>query len=850
MRPYLIVLTLFILSISKAQVSDDFSDGNFTANPDWGGDADKFTLDNGELRSNSNMVSDVFYLSTQSTLAKGDLEWRFRINLKLSTSGANYTDVYLMADNENLEKVLNGYFIRVGNTKDEISLYKVLGGTQTQLTNGTDGKTHNKDIIVKVTKGSFGSWAVSADYTAGTTFENEGTATDNDITTSSHFGFLIKQSTSSFHLKHFFDDIYVGPQIVEKKKPSINSANAFNDSVIVLTADELVNTFGTSFLLNNGYGSPSSVQVDGSTITLTYATKFLNNSYELNITMLSDLKGNLLDTLLKFDYFKASTPSKGDILISEIFADPTPSVGLPELEYIELYNASSRFMSLENLTFSDGGNPAVFPKINIAPGAYLIVKKLVEETQYASFGDAIGLSGFPALNNSGDRLSIRSPEGEIIDSVSYTTKYYHDEIKRQGGYSLELTDFTSFCGEIDNWTASTDATGGTPGKQNSVLGLNPDQEAPEILSVVISAKNEIKITLDENLYPSLVVNMDNFMLEGDASNPVSILENKVEHTLTLSFIDDFEANRKYSLLINNLSDCKGNGKTLVTKEIVSTERAVTGDILINELLFNPKNDGVDFVELYNNSEKYIDLKDHSMARFVIERKDEKQISDVTFIVYPHQFTLLTTDSTSTKSDYASTKNLFQVSSLPSLSNDAGTVLLLDEFGIALDSVPYSEDQHFELLNDVDGVSLERISFKGKSYNPTNWHSASSSVGFATPGYQNSQFIDLSISTSSFTLESKTISPDGDGHQDVLSLTYSTDSQGHVLNGYVFDLSGRLVYQAFNNETLGNNGVLNWDGIKENGIKTAIGNYILLLETFNLDGKVTKKKLAFSIVGVF
>jgi hypothetical protein len=72
--PFLLILTCFTLA-GFSQLTDDFTDGDFTTNPTWSGDVSKFTIDNEELRSNSNTVSDNFYLSTPSTLAQGDIEW-------------------------------------------------------------------------------------------------------------------------------------------------------------------------------------------------------------------------------------------------------------------------------------------------------------------------------------------------------------------------------------------------------------------------------------------------------------------------------------------------------------------------------------------------------------------------------------------------------------------------------------------------------------------------------------------------------------------------------------------------------------------------------------------------------
>ncbi|MDB0055065.1 lamin tail domain-containing protein, partial [Bacteroidia bacterium] len=519
--PFLLILTCFTLA-GFSQLTDDFTDGDFTTNPTWSGDVSKFTIDNEELRSNSNTVSDNFYLSTPSTLAQGDIEWQFRVNMKFSTSGANYTDVFLMADNTDLSAVSNGYFVRIGNTDDEVSLYKIVAGTETQLTDGTDDKTHNKNINLKVTKGAFGTWAIHADYTGGSNYQIEGSVTDNDITSSAHFGFLIKQSVASFHLSHFYDDIYVGPLLIDTQNPTILSTESLDANTIKITADEALNTASTVFTLNNGYGSPDNVTVNGNEILLTYTTALINSSYQLTIDLLGDLAANKLDTVVLFDYFIASKPKPGDLLFTEIFADPTPTIGLPEEEFFEIYNTSSEPLDLENCTFSDGGTPAVFPQVTIASQAYLILVKSGNESLFTSYGDVIELDGYPALNNSGDNLELRNANGSLLDAVNYTDDYYNDDLKKQGGYSMELIDFSTSCSPTDNWTASTDASGGTPGKQNSVLGANPDQQAPQILSVLISESNEITVTLDENIHPGLAANQNNFEIVETGSNPVNI----------------------------------------------------------------------------------------------------------------------------------------------------------------------------------------------------------------------------------------------------------------------------------------------------------------------------------------
>tara|TARA_B110000902_G_scaffold67923_1_gene80588 strand:- start:928 stop:3480 length:2553 start_codon:yes stop_codon:yes gene_type:complete len=844
------ILTLCVVSTVWAQFTEDFSDGDFTINPTWSGNVAKFTIENEELRSNSNDVSDLFYLSTASSAAQGDLEWRFRVNMKLNTSGANYTDVFLMADKANLSTVTTGYFLRIGNTKDEISLYKIVAGTETQLTDGSDNKTHNKNIRIKVTKGAFGSWAVSADYLGGEAYELEGTAIDNDVTSNAYFGFLIKQSTTSFHLKHYFDDIYVGNLIVDTQKPAILTTIATNKNTISLSANEAVNTLGTVFSLNKGYGSPDNVVENRNEITLSYTNNLVNDNYELTIKLLSDLAGNRLDTVVKFSYLQLEIPQAGDVLINEIFADPTPKIGLPGAEYVEIVNYSTHTFNLENCTFSDGGTPASLPKSQIAPGDYALLVKDGTEVFFAAYTNVIPVSGFPALNNSGDALELKNANGELLDAVTYTDDFYRNSDKKDGGYALERISFVSDCSAASNWIASTAPSGGTPSVINSVFGKNPDNTAPQLLGAIIIGSNNIELLLNEEPTGTFDFDITNFTLEPSSEQPTNVIFTQAINTITLTFASTLEVNTIYQLRIASLEDCVGNSRTDINTELVSTSPAVMGDLLINELLFNPKEDGVDFIEIYNASKKYIDLSTLSVARYTDEREIEVDVSPNKEILYPREYVAICIDSNAIKTAYKAARNLVQLKSLPPMSNDDGTILLLDYSGSVLDSVRYSEDQHFALLSDVNGVSLERINFEGKSYDPSKWHSASASVGFATPGYENSQFVDVSAVEGKIHLQRNTFSPDADGYEDLLIISYDLNTNGTVLNGYVYDLAGRLIYQPVNNKTLSSSGFVSWDGIIENGTKIPVGNYIILLEAFNLDGKTSRKKLAFSVLGNF
>ncbi len=125
------LLSCFLASIGIAQINENFNDGDFTNNPTWNGNTNDYSVISGKLRSNNLVVNSKYYLSTSNTVAN-NCQWEFYINLQLNTSSLNYTDVFLVSNNSDLSSTanINGYFLRLGGTKDEINLYKRTGTTE------------------------------------------------------------------------------------------------------------------------------------------------------------------------------------------------------------------------------------------------------------------------------------------------------------------------------------------------------------------------------------------------------------------------------------------------------------------------------------------------------------------------------------------------------------------------------------------------------------------------------------------------------------------------------------------------------------------------------------------------
>jgi hypothetical protein len=142
-----------------------------------------------------------------------------------------------------------------------------------------------------------------------------------------------------------------------------------------------------------------------------------------------------------------------------------------------------------------------------------------------------------------------------------------------------------------------------------------------------------------------------------------------------------------------------------------------------------------------------------------------------------------------------------------------------------------------MLKDKEGVSLERISLSEPTINSDNWKSASSTAGFATPGYLNSNARPENIfDENTILVEPEIFSPNVPG-QDFVQINYRFDQSALAANIKIVDQQGRLIKEVANNETLGFEGFFRWEGDRDDGNKARMGYYFVWFETFNLDGTV-------------
>jgi hypothetical protein len=575
--------------------------------------------------------------------------------------------------------------------------------------------------------------------------------------------------------------------------------------------------------------------------------------YRMQVKNLSDCTGNSIrDTLIYFGM--GLEPGFNDILITEILVDEIPSVGLPESEYIEILNATDQLISIKNTFIYTNSELYMLPENNLSPGEYYILIPKTKVELFRNFPRILIMNRFPRLNNDGKDLIIYNRDHGTIFSMQYDNTWYKYADKSNGGYSIEMIDIGNPCGDINNWTASESGFGGTPGEINSVRSDNPDLTRPKILSAHALEKETITVIFNEKLHANCFHDLEVFVNNHNMTG-LWAYDTLEFNSLEISLPDEPAGTLKYELSLSGIKDCVGN---LMENEANSIQVSVPGDpgpgdVVINEILFDSKPGGIDWIEIYNRSEKHLNLKDWYLSgeNFPTEDHENVIVKDH-FILNPFSFLVLTANIEKVINDFPKTEreHCIEISNLPGLHDQSGDISIWASEDIKLDEMHYSDEQHNLFLRDTEGISLERISPDISSNDMENWHSASSNSGFGTPTEINSQFRNAGGIANQIEISPRIISPDQDGFNDMLQITLSNQKPGYFTNIYIYNIRGMLIKTLVKGRLLGIIENITWDGFIDNGNIADPGHYILLLELFHPDGDMLMEKMNFVVAQKF
>lgn len=822
----LLLLWFSLGHFCNAQFVDSFSDSNFYAAPAWEGDSSHFTINAQhqlQLLAPSTSTRSQLRTSSQAIHAAS---WEWWARLEFNPSSTNYADVYLASDQAHLDGPLNGYFVRIGNTTDEVSLYRQTGSTRSKIIDGRDGllNRNNNLLKVKVERDAQGVWQLWADSSGtGQQYVLEGTASDLVHNTSTWFGLRLVYTATRAD-KFYFDDFEVlGGAIPDTIAPRVTRSALVGDRGWELKfsewprADELLHPSSYQLI---GYGTPLALNPGPDTsIYLEWLQPFPSPALlELDVR-LSDSASNLLDTTLQLLNRQLQA---GDVVFNELMADPTPVVGLPEAEFVELYNPTDFPISLGGWLLSDPGTDGILPDFVLQPKTFVLLVPSNGLALWEGYGPVLPVNPWPALNNDQDWLRLRSNTGLLLDSVYYHVSWLGNVVKQQGGWSYERISPSSSCINSSNWKASVHPNGGSPGQPNSILGSPLPPPIPQLQYALWLTGDSLLLRFSQAVQPGLL------LLDGE----ITLLppSNSLQQQWLLPMPSHLTAATSVMLSTSDWHNCHGQASPHAQFRIGKGEAAQAGELLFNEIYYRPAANGTSYFELYNASHRNIDLSKCliSAANSDWQATQAIPLNNLPFVLFPGQYMVFCRDTLALQRDFGAVplQKRLQMSSWPTINQSGGRLLLLDQAGQTIDQLLFHDSLHHPLLGETRGMALEKLegSFQ------TNFSSAQSSIR-GTPGQKNSRTYLAQDLKAGFWAEPAMIRPD---QWEQTRIQFSATGT-KMLKIEVLDTGGKALGTLLPLQLCHGEQELFWDGTLQ-GKALDTGTYLLQASFYQENGE--------------
>lgn len=649
----------------------------------------------------------------------------------------------------------------------------------------------------------------------------------------------------------------------DSNPPEIVRASQFQDQGFVLTFNERLNSDQAADEANYLI-TPSlpinMIAVDQNEVFLFAGDDLVNDQvYEITVSSIRDIFGNEMETAtVSVRYLEFGNAEAGQIVINEIMYEPSDGSGA---EFIEIFNRTNKNFDLTDWMLSDATDDVEIPTgVLIRENDYLV---FTDSQDFAKESNKfVYLSDFQTLNNSGDVVSLKNPSDTVIDSLFFYADWGIDS----PGISLERKDPEGLSTDPGNWASNTSEKGSTPAHQNSTFEV--DESAPKIIFANFIHPDSIEVWFDEyvDLTPDESNKKEqfakiqaspkaqvraNFMLNGSPANVLWYDQSSGNRIILDGSIAS--QGEEITLSIENLGDYKGNMASRL--ELPIAQPISEGDIIFNEIMFDPITDNRDglpdqsqYIEIHNRRSYAISLE----GFFLHDEPDENEnISTIEPIrtdrkwLPANGYALIYPEPDDVPFSHSRTAGFFDLSddmetfaiqtdrNTLSLANTGRRIYLADSTMQTIDMVDYSPDWHNPNLVDTKGIALERINPNFDTNDEANWGSNATPLG-GSPGSENSiyQGSDRSISGNGITFSPNPFSPDDDGFEDNLLISYNFDEPDYLIKVRIYDRYGRLVRKLAEAKQAGFEGSLVWDGRTDGGLRNRVGIYIILLEAYN------------------
>ena len=336
---------------------------------------------------------------------------------------------------------------------------------------------------------------------------------------------------------------------------------------------------------------------------------------------------------LKVEYLVNEDPaSASNLKITEIMYDPYDFAGSENnntFEWLELQNTSPKPISLSGVSFLKGIK-FTFPGLTLEPGQRtLIVGDLEEFEKIYGAGQNYVVAGqfSGALDNAGEEIQLIAASGEIIQTISYSNKI------ADRGYSLVHG--------VDGWRQSRSLLGSPGIKEPTQI------DVPSVfVNEVLSNSEPPQVDIIELFNPKpFAVNISGWLLTDDLRNEskfkipdgtqipaegyFTFNENDIEIFALDSYGEEIflianDSNEQRLGYINGFNFGDSAAGVSIGRHVTSDGKIryepmsnqtfgsensspVSGPLVITELMYHPKDDNVEFIEIKNIGSVPVDL---------------------------------------------------------------------------------------------------------------------------------------------------------------------------------------------------------------------------------------------------
>ena len=639
------------------------------------------------------------------------------------------------------------------------------------------------------------------------------------------------------------DEFTLEDWVVDLVAPEVVEVKGFGAKEVMVTFSEAVDPVFSQLTLSYGLDgtAPLGVQrMADSVVVLRFEEKLIENQgYALFVQQVADQQGNFLkDTLFQWNFTDPSEFVYKSLVINELMPAPRQEQDLPFVEYVELMNPLGKELRLDGLVLSTATAETVLPLYWLGPGELVLLAPAAQASLLASFGKVLPIANWPILSNSGTTIQVIAPSGLLVDQLRYTTSTWGGSELAAAGVSLELPNPYYQCDGSVLLKPAVDPSRGTPGRQNSIFEPLQNRDL-QVVQSRFRNESQVSISLNQAIQPWK--GSESFLFSPELLIDSSWVSSNGE-TLEFTTLLPAQGSTWYTLIGGGLKSCEGFSRVFETTLLLG-EKAAEGELILNEVLVDPFAGDPKFVELHNTStRKFLSLAGWSLATRASEGGEVIQIrpfGEEGMLLGPQGYLALSVAPLRLQFSYPQSANghFLEVRSLPSMPIAGGAILLVSPEQEVVEALYYREDWHHPLLRSSKGVSLERIAPNAPIGLESSWHSASSTSGYATPGKLNSTFLGAHLSDELIQVTPKVFDPEGSWGPDFCTISYQLDKGGWVGSFTMYSANGREVLVLGQNQILSTSGTYSWTGTDAAGRRVLPGNYVLVVQLFDLTGRV-------------